>query len=188
MKAATSPAALILAAPASKPYLTMLRDQIAEQYANAVKAGAFTQQQANDGMAEMDRIIAQVKKDATTPEKMSQQFITLFAPPNLKFLQNANQYDPQKLAANLPSKISVMVLCGRKDVQVPCESAKLLADAFKQGGNKSTQFVELTNVNHVFKEIDGVPNPATDYTDPSKPFSREAKRVITEFIKATFFP
>ena len=50
------------------------------------------------------------------------------------------------------------------------------------------QFVELANVNHVFKEVEGVANPAMDYTDPAKPFSREAGRVITEFIKATLLP
>jgi hypothetical protein len=112
----------------------------------------------------------------------------LFGPQDLKFWQNANQYDPRKLAANLPAKIGVLLLCGRKDVQAPCDSEKLLADAFKQGGNKSRQFVELTNVNHVFKEVEDVPNPATDYTDPAKPFSREAGRVITEFIKAALLP
>jgi uncharacterized protein len=188
MKAAKPPAALILAAPLPKPYLAAIHDQIAEQYVNAVKAGAVTQPQANDGMAELDRIIAQVIKDATVPEKMSRQFAPLFAQQNLKFWQNANQYDPRKLAANLPAKIGVLVLCGQKDVQAPCDSVKLLADAFKQGGNKGMQFVELTNVNHVFKEVEGVPNPATDYTDPARQFSREAGRVITEFIKATLLP
>jgi uncharacterized protein len=188
MKTANPPIALILAAPLPKPYLAAIHDQIAEQYVNAVKAGSVTQQQASDGMAELDRIIAQVIKDATVPEKMSPQVAPLFAPQNLKFWQNANQYDPRKLAANLPAKIGVLLLCGRKDAQTPCDSEKLLADAFKQGGIKSRQFVELTNVNHVFKEVEGVPNPGTDYTDPAKPFSREAGRVITEFIKATFFP
>ena len=48
--------------------------------------------------------------------------------------------------------------------------------------------VELANVNHVFKEVEGVPNPAADYTDPDKPFSREAGPVITEFIRATLLP
>lgn len=188
MKDAKPPVALILAASLPKFYLATLRDQVAEQYVNAVKAGAYTQQQANDGMAELDRIIAQVTQDGTVPEKMSPQFLSLFPPQNLKFWQNANRYDPQKLAANLPAKIKVLLLCGRKDVQVPCGSEKLLADAFKQGGNKGMQFVELTNVNHVFKEVEGVPNPAIDYTDPAKPFSREAARVITEFIKVTLFP
>jgi acetyl esterase/lipase len=185
MKDATPPIALLLAAPLCKPYLTTIREQISEQYANAVKAGAFTQQQADDGMAELDRIIAEVIKDATAPEKVSPQFATIFIPDNLGFLQNANQYDPPKLAANLPSRIHVLVLCGKKDQQVPCDNVKLLVDGFKQGGNTGVQFAELTDVNHVFKEVEGVSNPATDYTDPAMPFSREARQIITEFVKAT---
>jgi acetyl esterase/lipase len=184
MKDATPPVALLLLAPICKPYLTTIHEQISEQYANAVKAGAFTQQQADDGMAELDRIIEQVIKDGTAPEKMSQQFAMLFATNN-RFLQNANQYDPRKLAANLPSKIQVLVLCGRKDQQITCDDVKLLVDGFKKGGNTGVRFAELTNVNHVFKEVEGVPDPGTDYIDPAKPFSREAQRIITEFVKAT---
>ena len=184
MKTATPPAALLLAAPVCKPYLTTMREQILEQYAEAVKSGVYTQQQADDGMSELDRIISQVIKNGTAPEKMSPQFSMLFAS-NSRFLQNANQYDPPKLAANLPVNIKVLALCGRKDQQVSCDNVKLLVDGFKQGGNRGVQFAELTNVNHVFKEVEGVPDPATDYTDPAKPFSREAQRIITEFVKAT---
>jgi hypothetical protein len=44
------------------------------------------------------------------------------------------------------------------------------------------------SMRQAFREAEGVPNPAADYTDPAKPFSREAGRVITEFIKATLLP
>jgi alpha-beta hydrolase superfamily lysophospholipase len=184
MKPAPPPAALILAMPPAKPYMTIIHEQISEQYANAVKAGAFTQQQADDGMAELNSIIADVIKDGTAPEKMSPQFEMLFAV-NSRFLQTANQYDPPKLAENLPVNIKILVLCGRKDQQVPCDNVKLLVDGFKQGGNTGVQFAELTDVNHVFKEVEGVPDLAKDYIDPAKPFSREAQRIITEFVKAT---
>ena len=185
MKDTIPPVALLLAAPPCKPYMTTIREQISEQYANAVKAGAFTQQQADDGMAELDRIIAEVIKDGTAPENVSPQFAMIFIPDNVRFLQNANQYDPPKIAANLPSKIQVLVLCGKKDQQVPCDNVRRLVDGFKQGGNTGVQFAELTDVNHVFKEVEGVPDPGTDYADPAKPFSREAKRIISEFVKAT---
>jgi len=185
MKDTTPPVALLLAAPLCKPYMKTMREQISEQYANAVKAGALTQQQADEGMTELDRIIAQVINDGVVPEMMSPEFAMIFIPDNVRFLQNANQYDPPILAANLPANIQVMVLCGRKDQQVPCDNAKLLVDGFKQGGNTGVRFAELTNVNHVFKEVEGVPDPGTDYTDPAKPFSREAQRIITEFVKAT---
>jgi acetyl esterase/lipase len=188
MKKTTPPAALLLLAPVCKPYLTTIHEQISKQYVNAVKAGAFTQQQADDGMAELDRIIAQVIKEGTVPEKVSPEFQMIFIPDNVRFLQNANQYDPPVLASNLPSKIQALVLCGLKDHQVPCDNAKLLVNGFKQGGNTGVRFAELTDVNHVFKEVEGVPDPATDYIDPAKPFSREAQRIITEFVKAALLP
>ena len=188
MKTEIPPVALILAASASKPYMTLLRDQIAAQYESAVKAKAYTRRQADDGMAELDGIIAQVQRDATVPKKISPHFAKLFSPPNLRFLQTAHRYDPRKLAANLPANMGILVLCGSKDSQCPCSSEKLLADAFEQGGHNGMRFVKLANVNHVFKEVEGVPNPATDYTDPAKPFSHEAERVITDFIETTLLP
>jgi acetyl esterase/lipase len=188
MKDVTPPVALLLAAPLCKPYLTTIHEQISEQYANAVKAEAFTQQQADDGMAELDRIIAEVIRDGAVPEEMSPEFAMIFIPDNVRFLQNANQYDPPMLASNLPSKIQVLVLCGKKDQQVTCDNVKLLVDGFKQGGNMGVRFAELINVNHVFKEVEGVPDPGTDYTDPAKPFSREAQRIISEFVKAMLLP
>jgi len=42
----------------------------------------------------------------------------------------------------------------------------------------------VANVDHVFKEIAGTPNLATDYTDPTKPFSAEATTLITAFVKS----
>jgi hypothetical protein len=39
-------------------------------------------------------------------------------------------------------------------------------------------------VNHVFKLIEGATNLQTDYTDTTKPFSREAASRLTEFVKA----
>ena len=187
MKRTSPPNALVLAAPLSKPYLTTIREQIAGQYASAVKAGIYSKQQADEGMLELNSIIAQVAKDGSAPAKMAPQFAPLFLPQNLKFLQNANQYDPQKIASALPANIDLLMLCGQKDQQVPCSDVKLLADGLKYAGNQRAEFVELPNVNHVFREVDGAPNPATDYTNPSKPFSKEAEMVITRFIKARLF-
>jgi len=185
---AQSPVALILAAPLSKSYMVTIREQIAAQYAAAVKAGTFTQQQADDAMAELGRIIAQVSKDGTLPDKVNPVFASLFSPTNNKFLQDVSQHDPAKIAAALPTTLKVLMLCGRKDVQVPCADVQLLADGFKAGGNMTAQFNQLANVDHVFKEITGTPNLATDYTDPTKPFSIEATTLITAFVKTALLP
>jgi len=182
------PVGLILVAPLSKPYMVTIREQIAAQYTAAVKAGSFAQQQADDGMAELDRIIAQVIKDATIPDRINPAFAQLFNPINLKFLQDVSQYNPVKIAAALPPTLKTLILCGEKDFQVPCADVQLLADGFKAGGNTTAQFNQLTNVDHVFKEINGEPNPATDYTDPTKPFSVEATTLITAFVKTALLP
>jgi hypothetical protein len=182
------PVALILAASISKPYMVTIRDQFAAQYAAAVKSGVYNQQQADDSMAELDRIITQVIKDATVPDKISPQFALLFAPSSLKFLQDVSQYDPAMVAAVLPSTLKVLILCGQKDEQVLCSDAQLLADGFKAGGNSGIQFNQLANVDHVFKEITGATNLQTDYTDPTKPFSTEAAQLITAFVKNALLP
>jgi hypothetical protein len=60
LKDATPPVDLLLAAPLFMPRLATIHEQVAAQYAIAVKAKVLTQQQAEDRMAELDRIIAQV--------------------------------------------------------------------------------------------------------------------------------
>ncbi|MBN2338836.1 MAG: DUF3887 domain-containing protein [Acidobacteria bacterium] len=184
LKGAQPPAALVLAMPGAKPYMTLIREQVAGQYAAAVKLGAYTQAQADEGMAEIDRLIAQVSRDATVPEKISPQFASLFLEQNLKFLQTAHRYDPRALAAGLPPGLAVLVLCGEKDAQMSCGDARLLVDSFKKGGNAAIRFAELGNVNHVFKEIEGEPRLPEDYVDPAKPFSREAGRILADFLRS----
>jgi hypothetical protein len=102
---------------------------------------------------------------------------------NLPFLQAVSRYDPALIAERLSPTIQVLVLCGQKDQQISCDDARRVVDGFKRGGNTNVQFFELANVNHVFKEIEGIPNLQTDYTDDSKPFSHEAVTRITNFVK-----
>jgi hypothetical protein len=43
---------------------------------------------------------------------------------------------------------------------------------------------ELPNVDHVFKEVPGTPNPATDYGNPALHFSSEATTRLAAFTMA----
>ena len=54
----------------------------------------------------------------------------------------------------------------------------------QKAGNTNVQLVNLRDVNHVYKEVSGVPNSATDYTNPDLPFSREAADKLAAFAKA----
>ncbi len=179
----TPTAALILVMPLSKPMLTIMRQQLAAQTAGAVAAQAMTQEQADANLAELDRIIAQVAREATLPRETGPEWTRVFPSSALKFLQSVNRYDPARIAQDLPKTLPILILCGEKDQQVLCEDVALLAEAFQRAGNTAAEFVRLPNVNHVFKVVEGVPNPASDYTDPSKPFSPEAAGVITEFLR-----
>ena len=178
-----SPVALILAAPLSQPFLIALREQYARAIVPVVTAGKITQKQADALLAEFDQLIAQVIKDGTVPAKVDPALSSVFSATNSKFLQDANQYDPPKIATMLPVTLKVLLLCGLKDEQVPCTDVQLLVDGFKQGGNTNTEFNQLANVDFVFKEISGTPNMQTDYIDPTKPFSVEATQLITAFAK-----
>jgi alpha-beta hydrolase superfamily lysophospholipase len=182
MKEAQPPAALVLAMPGARPYMTLIREQVAGQYAAAVKMGAYKQAQADEGIAEIDRLVARVRRDATVPETISPQFAELFQKQNLKFLQTAHRHDPRALASGLPPALPVLVLCGEKDAQMSCGDARLLVDSFPKEGN--VRFARLGNVNHVFKEIEGEPSLPADYVDPAKPFSREAERVLADFVRS----
>ena len=182
-QAKTPPAALLLMAPLSKPYLDTIRDQYTALFENQVAAGMMVQTDADKSLAELNQIIVQVVKDGTTPVHMSQQWNVLFSPVNLKFLQTAAHYDPAKIAVTLSKTLNVLMLCGQKDSQVPCADVQLVMNGFVTGGNTTAQFFQLENVDHVFRVITGTPDPNTDYTDPNKPFSSEAAQHITDFVK-----
>jgi uncharacterized protein len=178
--------ALILAAPLSKPYLTTLREQIQAQYDAAVKSGAYTQSQADKGMKELDNIIASLIKDGTVPDKISATFQALFNKANLKFLAQANQNDPAKIAEGLPSTLPVLVMCGEKDSQVLCNDVEYLMEGFKKADNTNAEFYRLANVIHVFKVVEGMPFGIADYTNPKLPFSLEAEKLVTDFVQKVF--
>jgi hypothetical protein len=55
---------------------------------------------------------------------------------------------------------------------VSCEDVKVMMQGFEKAGNSHASFFELPNVNHVFKEVPGTPNPGLDYGNPNLKFSQ----------------
>ncbi len=181
-------AALILVMPLSKPLLTIMRQQLSAQNEGAVAAKVMTQEQADANLAELGRIIEQVAREGRLPADVRPEWLRIFPPSALKFLRSTNRYDPVKIVEELPKTLPVLIVCGEKDQQVLCDDVALLAEAFQRAGNATAKFARLPNVNHVFKVIDGVPNPSSDYTDSSKPFSSEVIAVITDFVRGALKP
>jgi uncharacterized protein len=94
-----------------------------------------------------------------------------------------SKYDPAKLAE--PVKLPTLLVCGQKDIQVPCATNQKLYQAFQKAGNTKATFVELPNANHVFKVVEGVStNPLTEYSDPNLKFSPELKDSLIKFVGA----
>lgn len=184
LKTNKEPKALVLAAPLSKPYLQTIREQIAAQYAQAVQLGQFTKEQADSALAELDQIIKTLQETGKSPTINNPVFKQIFVPVNDKFLYEVAKYDPAQLAAGLPNTMPVLVMCGQKDVQVPCADVQNLMQGFQKAGNSKAALYQLANVDHVFKEVPGTANPATDYGNPALKFSQEATERLGAFVKA----
>jgi len=186
LKGNGQPAALVLAAPISVPYFELLRRQITEQFAAAVKAGLFTQAQANIALAELDAIIANLLEKGTPPEKITfPAFVQLFGNPiNNRFLAQAGRYDPRQMVAGWAKP--ALLFCAEFDVQISCKEVEALRAAFP-AANAGVQLVTLKGVNHVLKEVTKPSeNPLEDYGNPALPFSRMAADALTAFVTTIF--
>jgi fermentation-respiration switch protein FrsA (DUF1100 family) len=184
-KAADEPRALILAAPPGMPYLDLLSRQFREQYARAQDMKQVTAEQAEAALAEVERVVASLRSTGALPERIWPPTVAqIFRPDTARFLAQADAYDPHALASGLPAHLPVLVLRGAKDQQVSAADAQAILEGLQTAGNTRSLGYELTDVNHVFKEVPGPPNPAADYTNPALPFSHEAAARLADFLRS----
>jgi len=180
-----APEALVLAAPFGFPYLETVQRQITDQYTQAQQAGKVTKEQADAALTELDRAIASLKQTGKVPPDITTPALKQsFSPTNEKFLAEGEMYDPRQIAATLPPTLPVLVLHGTKDQQVSTADVQTLMQGFQAAGNARAMLAELPDVDHVFKEVPGTPNPATDYGNPALHFSAEATARLVTFTKA----
>lgn len=183
-ESADEPEALVLAAPPGFPYLETIRRQFADQYTQAQQAGQVTKEQADAALAELDRVIVSLKQTGKVPTNIITPALKqIFTPTTETFLAEAEMHDPRQIAATLPSTLPALVLHGTKDQQVSTADVQNLMEGFQTAGNTKAMLVELPNVDHVFKEVSGTPNPATDYGNPALRFSTEATARLAAFVK-----
>lgn len=182
---APTPRALVLAAPPGLPILETIREQEGPALAAAVQRGGLSQEQADAALAELDRIIAQIKQQGTIPTNIQTPgWKFIFSPVNTRFLVQDESYDPQVLASRLPRTISVLVLHGKLDVQVSESDMRGLWTVLHRTGHTRAMLYDLPQVDHVFKQVPGVPsaNPLVDYNNPTLPFSPAATRRLKAFV------
>jgi acetyl esterase/lipase len=177
------PAALTLAAPLGSPYLETIRRQLTDQYRAGQAAGQIPQTDADAAIAELNAIIKSLVETQHLPATIATPALQqIFNPYNEEFLAQVAPYDPMQLAAALPPTLPALILHGTKDVQVTSDDVNNVMHGFQMAGNTRAALFELANVDHVFKEVPGDPDPANEYTNPALPFSHEAVDRLNAFV------
>ncbi len=180
------PAALVLAAPLGSPYLQTIQRQITDQYRAGQAAGQISQADADAAIADLNNIVTSLIQTQHLPATIATPaFQQIFNPYNENFLAQVAPYDPMQLAAALPPTLPALILHGMKDVQVSTGDVDNVQRGFQTAGNARAARFELANVDHVFKEITGDPDPANEYTNPALPFSHEAVDRLNAFVAST---
>lgn len=179
------PAGLILAAPLSARYFDVLREQIGDQYDALAAQGKLTEAQAKALIGQLDEAIAEIRETGKLTMTLADPSLRLLlGPANVAFLYQADQRDPLKLAAEVPDDMPVLIIHGAKDDQVTTAQVDGLAAAFEASGHTHLTRLDLPDANHIFRVIEGVPDPARDYRDTSLPFSPEIEPALREFMAA----
>ncbi|HYM14694.1 MAG TPA: alpha/beta hydrolase [Dehalococcoidia bacterium] len=184
-----APGALVLAAPPGIGYLETIANQLGAQLDAAVSAGRITRAEEGATIARLDGIVASLRATGAYPagQPITDPVLAqIFTAANEKFLGQVERYDPAQLAATLPASLPVLILHGAKDQQISESDIAALQAGFARANNEHVRVVELPNVDHVFKEVPGTPNPATDYANPALPFSSGAAAALTAFVRGVF--
>lgn len=110
---------------------------------------------------------------------MHPALLPLFRPSVQDFLINVLALDPAKLIAKV--ELPLLVVQGRRDVQILVEDAQRLAKA-----NPSVNLVLLEKANHVMKDVAATDRDANlrSYTDPDLPLADGLIEAISDFIEA----
>ena len=152
-----------LLAAAGRPFLTLLRAQLAQQLDSA-------------GMAQFDAAMSRYLK-GELPVGLPPYLQPLFAPVNQRFTASVVAYDALAELRRLDAP--VLIVQGDKDVQVSVQDAEALAAA-KPGA----RIVLIPDANHLFKATDRADRAAQLrlYTDPTVPVMPELVDALVEWI------
>ena len=102
---------------------------------------------------------------------------SFFAPQNQKFISSWAKVDPAEVLKKL-DETPILVIHGTKDLQVPIEDAKNI-DSIAN----NSKLVEIKNMNHVFRLIEGDRNEnLASYSNPKQAISSEMVKAISSFV------
>lgn len=104
---------------------------------------------------------------------------SLFRPSVLPYVRSWITIDPSAAFAAL--EIPTMVIAGAKDIQVTLTDAQLLHDA----GQKSVLRV-FDDMNHVFKDVDDLPDNYLSYLDLARPLTSGLATSIANWVNGLY--
>jgi len=109
-------------------------------------------------------------------ENVPPQMGALFRSSVQPYLISWFKYNPVSLIKNLETP--ALVVQGSKDIQIDRNEGQLLA-----GGREQVDYVEIENMNHIFKTIEGgMQENIESYTDPSLEVNERFIEAIVNFI------
>ena len=131
-----------------------------------VKAGAKTQQQADDVLNSWLGAVEQIRTRGTVPATLPEGLNAVVNQGNVQVVVESDAIDPLALAARVPAGTPVLLTCSDSDNQANCDAEQPLIAAL---GHTALTVVKLKGVNHVLRDdpTDNVGNYAKQ--DPLSP-------------------
>lgn len=148
-------------AGAGKPIDKILKNQIHERapFLEEATDSILNKLKAGQSVDEVNPLLASLFRKSVQP-----------------FLISWMKYNPAEEIKKL--NIPILILQGKKDLQVQPESAELLHQAAPK-----SQLVWLPKMNHVLKNIDDDSQNLTSYHNPELPVSPQLVQAIVDFVK-----
>ncbi len=145
--------------PLAGRYLDVITNRVRSSVDADVKAGAKTQAQADQVMADWNAAVATTRATGTPPTKLPEGLGAILNPGNAKAVLEADAIDPLALAAKVPDGTPVLLTCSDSDVQAFCEAEQPLIKAL---AHTALTVVPLKGVSHVLRDdpTDNVANYA----------------------------
>jgi uncharacterized protein len=152
--------------PLQGRYLDIITARVCTGVAADVKAGAKTQQQADDVVTAWLAAVDQVRTKGTVPDKLPEGLNAIVNAGNVKAVVESDAIDPLALAAKVAPGTPVLMTCSDSDSQATCGAEQPLVAAL---GRTALNVVPLKGVSHVLRDdpTDNVGNYAKQ--DPLSP-------------------
>lgn len=175
-------AGVILAAMPGRTMGKLMREQIQNRMAEAGKPQA----EIAAYLAKYDRVIRGLMNGHTD---FSKEALNGKDPYDALLLSLINQYnvvvallvnDPLQIINNV--KFPLLIVQGRKDIQVAVKDAQFLEEALKRSHHPDATVVVLDDVDHLMKTNKGAAGLAS-YADASRPLDAKLLAVVTDWMQ-----